>query len=171
MQSSVCLALDRLNKEGIVASCEGDLEAAFSLKIINLLTDKIGWATNISHIDFKDNLLYLTHCSVPLDMFNVNTSYLFANTPEYDFIEEFLDVRQPQPVTIFRIGKDQRYDVLEGTVETEIIGKQDHCHSTIQVQANSSLFDWFNDICGNRQIIVYGKHADQIEHFFRILYK
>jgi len=168
--SSFCLTMDRFNEEGIISACEGDLEAAFSLKILHLLTDNYCWMTNISHIDFNDNLLYLTHCTVPLDMFNINSNYLFNNAPEYDFIEEFMDVRQPQDITVFRIGKDSRFDVLEGTVNSEIIGKNSFCRSSMQIQANESLHDWFDDICGNHQVVVYGKYADQIRHFFRLLY-
>jgi len=168
--SSFCLALDRLNEEGIICSGQGDIEAAFSLKIIRLLTDSRCWITSISHIDFKDNLLYLTHCPIPLDMFDLNSKYVFDNVQDYDFMEEFLDIRQLQDVTLFRISKDQRYDILEGTVNSEIIGKRNFCRSSIQVQANSSLYEWFDNICGNQQIIVYGKHADQLQHFFDILY-
>jgi len=168
--SSFCLTMDRFNEEGIISACEGDLEAAFSLKILNLLTEKYCWMTNISHIDFKDNLLYLTHCTVPLDMFNINSNYLFNNAPEYDFIEEFMDVRQPQDITVFRIGKDSRFDVLEGTVNSEILGKNNFCRSSMQIHSNTSLQEWFDDICGNHQIVVYGKYADYIRHFFKLLY-
>ncbi len=168
--SSICLTMDRLNEEGIISACEGDLEAVFSLKILNLITEKLCWMSNISHIDFVDNLLYLTHCTVPIDLFNINSSFLFHNAPDFDFMEEFLDVRQPQDVTIFRIGKDSRFDILEGTVNSDILGKYNFCRSSMQIQANSSLYDWFDKICGNHQIVVYGKYADQIRHFFKILY-
>ncbi len=168
--SSICLTMERLNEEGIISACEGDLEAVFSLKILNMLTKKLCWMTNISHIDFIDNLLYLTHCTVPLDLFNINSTYLFKNAPDYDFIEEFLDVRQPQDITIFRIGKDSRVDILEGTVNSEILGKYNFCRSAMQIQANTSLFDWYDNICGNHQVVVYGKYADQLRHFFQIIY-
>ncbi|MCF7912896.1 MAG: hypothetical protein K9M99_10235 [Candidatus Cloacimonetes bacterium] len=168
--ASFCLTMDRFNEEGIVAACEGDLEAAFSLKILRLITGKYCWMTNISHIDFNDNLLYLTHCTVPLDLFNINTTYLFNNAPDYDFMEEFMDIRQPQDITVFRLGKDSRYDILEGSVNSEILGKNSFCRSSMQIQASTSLHTWFDNICGNHQIVVYGKYATQLKHFFKILY-
>jgi len=167
--SAQCLTMNRLNKEGIIAACEGDIEAAFSLKVIQLLTSKNRWMTNVSHIDFGDNLLYLTQCNVPVDLFSINGKYLFNNAPDFDFIEEFLDVKQPQDVTVFRMGKDSRYNVLEGTVNSDILGKHNFCRSAIQIQANSSLYEWFSSICGNHQIVVYGKYANQLKHFFQII--
>jgi hypothetical protein len=168
--SSFCLTMDRFNEEGIISSCEGDLEAAFSLKILSLITGNYCWMTNISHIDFNDNLLYLTHCTIPLDMFNINSTYLFNNAPEYDFMEEFMDVRHPQDITVFRIGKDSRFDVMEGTVNSEILGNNSFCRSSMQIHATLPLQSWFDDICGNHQVVVYGKYANQIRHFFKILY-
>lgn len=167
--SAGCMAIDRLTNEGIISSCEGDIEAAFSMKIINLLTHKKGWITNISHIDFVENKLFLTHCTMPVDMYSVNNGLKGSVEGDFDFYEEFLSNRQKLPVTIFRIGKDSRWSVLEGTTQYEFLGKQCQCRSTMEVQTEESLLEWFENICGNHQVIVYGKYADQLKYFFEIL--
>lgn len=61
-----CLALARLNAEGIPSSCEGDIPLLISMMIARRRTGSSGFQCNLSRID-GDNLLF-AHCTVPLDM-------------------------------------------------------------------------------------------------------
>ncbi|MCF7919829.1 MAG: hypothetical protein K9N06_07945 [Candidatus Cloacimonetes bacterium] len=167
--AAVCLALDRLNEEGIITSCEGDIEAAFSMKILNSLTHTPCWMTNISHIDFNTGKLFLTHCTMPVDMYSINRNKQLSPESDYDFMEEFMKEKKSLDVTIFRLGKNLNFSILEGSMPQGIIGKFYHCRTTMEIQTENSLHDWFDDICGNHQIITYGKYAEQLRYFFSIL--
>ncbi|WP_243666430.1 hypothetical protein [Vulcanisaeta sp. JCM 16159] len=46
-----CLALARLNEEGLIAACEADLRALFSMVIARELTGYSGWIANTNHIE------------------------------------------------------------------------------------------------------------------------
>lgn len=61
-----CLALARLNAEGIPSSCEGDIPMLISMMIAKRRTGSSGFQCNLSGIE-GDNLLF-AHCTVPLDM-------------------------------------------------------------------------------------------------------
>lgn len=61
-----CLALARLNAEGIPSSCEGDIPLLISMMIARRRTGSSGFQCNLSRID-GDDLLF-AHCTVPLDM-------------------------------------------------------------------------------------------------------
>ncbi|MBQ0081112.1 MAG: hypothetical protein KBS95_06165 [Alistipes sp.] len=61
-----CLALSKLNAEGIVAGCEGDIPAMISMMIAREMTNSSSFQCNLSRIT-GDDLLF-AHCTVPLDM-------------------------------------------------------------------------------------------------------
>lgn len=61
-----CLALARLNAEGITSSCEGDIPALFTMMIAKEKTGCPGFQCNLSRIS-GDELLF-AHCTVPLSM-------------------------------------------------------------------------------------------------------
>lgn len=164
-----CMAIERYNQEGVITACEGDIEAAFSMKILSLLTNKTCWMTNISHLDFNENKLYLTHCTMPVDTFTLNNENLMKTDKNFDFYEEFLNIRQKQPVTIFRLGKDFNRSILEGMAQSEFLGKLSYGRSTVEVHTEESLTEWFDTIPGNHQILVYGKYGEQLKYFFDIL--
>ena len=61
-----CLALARLNADGIPAACEGDVPALLSMAYLQKTVGCPGFQCNLSRID-GDNLLF-AHCTVPLNM-------------------------------------------------------------------------------------------------------
>lgn len=61
-----CLALARLNAEGIPSSCEGDIPALLSMAVLQKEKGRPGFQCNLSRID-GDELLF-AHCTVPLSM-------------------------------------------------------------------------------------------------------
>ena len=167
--ASVCLALDRLSEENIITSCEGDIETAFSMKVIKLLSDKPCWMANISDIDFSAGKIFLTHCTMPINMFSLDRKTHEFVSNEYNFEDEFLNVKKQMPVTLFRLGKDQKYSVLEGKTKGDFMGKHCNCRDTLEIETDASLSEWFDNICGNHQVLVYGNYAEQIRYFFSIL--
>lgn len=61
-----CLALARLNSEGIVSSCEGDVPTLITMMMAEKLYGVPGFQCNLSRIT-GDELLF-AHCTVPLSM-------------------------------------------------------------------------------------------------------
>lgn len=61
-----CLALARLNAEGIVSSCEGDVPALITMMLASRISHCPGFQCNLSRIS-GDELLF-AHCTVPLSM-------------------------------------------------------------------------------------------------------
>lgn len=66
-----CLALARLNSEGIVSCCEGDIPAMLTMAWLQKTTGCPGFQCNLSRIE-GDNLLF-AHCTVPLNMAESHT--------------------------------------------------------------------------------------------------
>ncbi|HIP57350.1 MAG TPA: fucose isomerase [Ignisphaera aggregans] len=61
-----CLALAKLNEEGYLVACEGDVQALLSMIISSSLTGYSGWIANAAM--FKGNRGYFAHCTIALNM-------------------------------------------------------------------------------------------------------
>ena len=61
-----CLALARLNEEGLIAACEADLRALFSMVIARELTGYSGWIANMNHVE--GSRVTMSHCTIALNM-------------------------------------------------------------------------------------------------------
>ena len=59
-----CLANSLLNNQGIITSCEGDLQALFTMLVIKVLTNQVGFMCNPNKIDVNNNKIILGHCSI-----------------------------------------------------------------------------------------------------------
>ncbi|MBO6220676.1 MAG: hypothetical protein J6N46_01955, partial [Bacteroidales bacterium] len=63
-----CYALAKLNSEGIVAGCEGDVPTMISMMVGRAVTGLSGFQANPSSIDPETGEIVFAHCTVPLDM-------------------------------------------------------------------------------------------------------
>jgi len=61
-----CLALARLNEEGLIAACEADLRALFSMMLTKELTGYSGWSANVNHVE--GSTVTMSHCTIALNM-------------------------------------------------------------------------------------------------------
>lgn len=66
VRNTGCLALARLNAEGIPSSCEGDVPALVTMAWLQKTRGCPGFQCNLSRVD-GDKLLF-AHCTVPLSM-------------------------------------------------------------------------------------------------------
>jgi len=67
LHNTGCLALARLNAEGIPCSCEGDIPALLTMAWLLQERGCPGFQANLSRIEDGNRLLF-AHCTVPLDM-------------------------------------------------------------------------------------------------------
>lgn len=63
-----CLALAKLNAEGIVAGCEGDVPAMLSMKIAQSLLGVSGFQANPASINPETGEVLFAHCTIPFNM-------------------------------------------------------------------------------------------------------
>lgn len=58
-----CLALARLNDEGVTAGCEGDVPATFTMLVLHRLTGRPAFMANPSRLDGDEAVF--AHCTIP----------------------------------------------------------------------------------------------------------
>ena len=61
LKTTGCYALSRLNDDGIVAGCEGDLVSTIGMLWAHYLTDQVVWMANPAQIDESKNSMWLAH--------------------------------------------------------------------------------------------------------------
>lgn len=160
-----CLALARLNSEGYVAGCEGDVPAMLSMMIGRAVSGVSGFQANPSSIDSETGEIVFSHCTVPLDM----VSSFGLDTHFESGIGVGIRGQLPSgPVTVFKVSGDlSRHFVCEGEL-LRCEAKPDLCRTQTVLRLPASAASYFlSEPIGNHHIILPGHHAAVLEALLR----
>jgi len=154
-----CLALAKLNAEGIVSSCEGDIPALLSMAISKVLTGHTGFMANPSKIDPSTGEILFAHCTVPFDMV---TRYELDTHFESGIGMGIRGHIQEGPVTIFKVSGDLNRHYAEEAMLLRNQSKPDLCRTQVIVKVASTDYFLTNPI-GNHHIIIPGHCKDVLD--------
>jgi L-fucose isomerase-like protein len=163
-----CLALARLNAEGIVAGCEGDVPAMLSMAITNALLGVSGFQANPSQINPETGEMLFAHCTIPLNMverYELDTHF------ESGIGVGIRGGMKEGPVTIFKVSGDlKRCFMAEGELVRNQ-AKPDLCRTQQVIQlADSRQTSYFlTQPIGNHHIITPGNNRKLFEDFIASL--
>ena len=146
-----CLALARLNSEGITSSCEGDIPALFTMMIAKEMTGCPGFQCNLSRIS-GDELLF-AHCTVPLSMAR---SYTY-DTHFESGIGTAIKAELPlEEVTIAKLSPDlENIAVIPGRILRNQ-SEANLCRTQIVVEAAGSRDYFLRHSFANHHVIIPG---------------
>ncbi|MGM9870031.1 MAG: hypothetical protein ACI30R_10475 [Sodaliphilus sp.] len=147
-----CYALARLNAEGIIAGCEGDVPTMITMTIVHELTGVSGFQANPSRINPITGEILLAHCTIPLNMVN-----------RYELDTHFesgigIGIRGQMaegPVTICKASGDlSRFVALEATLKKSL-SEPNLCRTQQLLQLlNPNQADYFlKSPIGNHHVI------------------
>ena len=156
-----CLALAKLNAEGIVAGCEGDVPAMLSMKIAQSLLGISGFQANPASINPETGEMLFAHCTIPFDLVE---RYEFDTHFESGIGVGIRGYMKEGPITIFKVSGDLSHFFIE---EGELIrnqAKPDLCRTqqVIQLSHPSQAFYFLTNPIGNHHIILPGHVADSL---------
>lgn len=165
LRSTSCLALAKLNSEGFVAGCEGDVPAMLTMMIVRSLFGISGFQANPSSINPETGEMLLAHCTIPLDM-----------VERYELDTHFesgigIGVRgymKEGPVTIFKVSGDlSRHFIAEGRLLRNE-AKPDLCRTqqVIRLEDKSQTAYFLTQPIGNHHIVLPGHHKELLENLF-----
>jgi L-fucose isomerase-like protein len=161
-----CLALAKLNAEGIVAGCEGDVPTMLSMAIIQALTGFSGFQANPSRINPETGEMLFAHCTIPLNMVE---RYEFDTHFESGIGVGIRGYMQEGPVTVFKVSGDlSRHFIAEGILVRNQ-AEADLCRTQqIIVLNDKSQTNYFlREPIGNHHVIVAGHHQELLEEVLR----
>ena len=159
-----CLALARLNAEGIIAGCEGDVPAMVSMAISHALTGISGFQANPAVIDSEHGLVTFAHCTIPLNMvehYELDTHF------ESGIGIGIRGFMKEGPVTIFKVSGDlSRHFIAEGELVANE-AKPDLCRTqqVIRLSDADQVRYFLTNPIGNHHIILPGHHKLALEEF------
>ena len=156
-----CLALARLNSEGYVAGCEGDVPAMLSMMIGRAVSGVSGFQANPSSIDPETGEIVFSHCTVPLDM----VSSFGLDTHFESGIGVGIRGQLPSgPVTVFKVSGDlSMHFVCEGEL-LRCEAKPDLCRTQTVLKLPASAASYFlTEPIGNHHIILPCHHSAVLE--------
>ena len=159
VHNTSCLALAMLNKDGYIATCEGDIPAMLSMAIVRKAFHQSSFQVNPSYLNLKERYGYFAHCTLPLDMC---LSYEFDTHFESGIglgIKGRLNLGK---VTIFKMNANLKdFEVFEGQI-VENLHKNNLCRTQIKVQFNEPINEMFSSPNGNHLIIFFGAHKEEL---------
>ena len=167
LKNTGCFALSKLNDEGIIAGCEGDLESTITMFIIYHLTGEIPFMANPSSIDKDENSLVLAHCTIARKLLNNYTIRSHFESGIGVGIEGEIDGGD---ITLFRIGgKNMDKNVLFTGELIPVKHSENLCRTQIKVKLNENVGDLLENPAGNHMVVIKGDHKDLITKFLQVL--
>ena len=160
-----CLALAKLNAEGYVAGCEGDVPAMITMMIVRSLFGVSGFQANPASIDPETGEMVFAHCTIPLDMverYELDTHFESGiGTGIRGYMKE-------GPVTVFKVSGDlRRHFIAEGMLVRNQ-SKPDLCRTQLVIRLDDKSFTkyFLTEPIGNHHIILPGHHGELLEQMF-----
>jgi len=180
---AVCSAMSRLNQDGIVAPCEGDIMGTLNMLVLNAMSGNRATINDLVSIDQEDESVNFWHCGVaPACWANKNgvTWDQHFNIGEYKDNGEWdgkgvvADLTfKPGPITVFRM--DNNFDDLL-IMKGEVMEDKDSFYGSsgwvknLQINGNTlSTKDLINTLIVNHVDhhfpTVYGDFTDELMEF------
>ena len=162
LRNTGCLALACLNKEGIVAGCEGDIPAMLSMTVSRALTGLSGFQANPSRIDVEKGEIIFAHCTIPLNMvddFELDTHF------ESGIGVGIRGRMREGDVTVFKMSGDATRFFAEEGVLVRNQNEPDLCRTQQIIRLDNIEDTRYFLTCpiGNHHIIMPGRWKKQIE--------
>jgi L-fucose isomerase-like protein len=163
-----CLALARLNTEGVVAGCEGDIPTLLTMMLTKAVTGVSGFQANPAHINPETGEMLFAHCTIP---FNMVEHYEFDTHFESGIGVGIRGYMKPGPVTVFKVSGDlSRYFIAEGKL-LRCEGKPDLCRTQQVIQLNhpEQARYFLTEPIGNHHVIIPGHVAEVMEEILKVI--
>ncbi len=159
-----CLALSLLNDEGILAGCEGDLQAIFTLLAVKATTDQTGFMANPAQLNIKKNEILFAHCTVST---NIVEKFILRNHFESESGVAIQGILPTGEVTVVKCGGEclDEYFVSSGML-IENTNYVNVCRTQVRVKLDHPADYFLRNPLGNHHIVVMGNHEDALNSFF-----
>lgn len=176
---SYCLTVALLNNEGIVTSCEADINAALTMEVMKQIAGPPVLFADVNHIDREKNVLRLVNCGsiatdFAADKKNVewNTQYEYmgksrGSTPTFCCREGEVTLarlgrRSGEYVMVFGKGK-----AFERPKETFKESRDIWPHAFVRLDGDPERF--LNNLLSNHLHMVYGDITEELWDFCELV--
>lgn len=156
-----CIALSKLNDEGIPAACEGDIPTLLTMMIVKRITGELCFQVNPARVQADGKMLF-AHCTLPLGM-----------TEKHEYTTHFesgigVAIHGDLPTgdyTLLKMSGDmQRMIAVDVTLER--CQFEPHlCRTQVWVQATPEVSNYFmTNPIANHHVLIRGHHAKEFRN-------
>ena len=146
--TTACLAVAKLNDEGVVAGCEGDIGAVLTMMIVSGITGKPCWMANVCRIG---KTITLAHCTVPLTM---TESYELTTHAESGKGTAIIGRLRKDIVTLARYGRRKMLLALGKVIRN--LREDGLCRTQVEVEPFCDIDELIENSLGNHLVLAYG---------------
>jgi L-fucose isomerase-like protein len=162
LKTTGCFALSKLNDDGIIAGCEGDLVSTIGMLWSNYLTNQTVWMANPAQLDEQNNSIWLAHCTVPISMAE---KYQLRSHFESGLGVGIQGELSKGKVTVLRLGGKNLDKVWISNAEILENGVSDNlCRTQVKVKLHGSAkaTDLLTAPLGNHLLLMRGSHTKEL---------
>lgn len=171
LKTTGCYALSKLNDDGIIAGCEGDLVSTLGMLWANFLTNQIIWMANPAQLDESNNSIWLAHCTVPTSLVE---NYKLRSHFESGIGVGIQGELSKGKITIFRVGGKRLDKIWVSNGEIIEAGSSENlCRTQVKVKLHGSAkaTDLLTAPLGNHILLMRGSHAKELIEWWEMFIK
>lgn len=160
IRTTGCLSLALLNDEGIVAGCEGDGPAAFSMLLFRRMTGRSSFMCNPSSIDRKTREIVLAHCTIAPSL----CGNIFLRSHFESGLSVGIQGELPLgPITLFKCGGESldRFFVSEGELLANL-NEPGLCRTQVRVRLEEDVEYFYRNPLANHHILAPGRWGSRL---------
>ncbi len=159
-QTTGCLALAKLNDDGIIAGCEGDVPTLLTMVVLKLISGKAAFMANPSSID--GNLVTFAHCTCPtslLGSYGLNTHFEsgIGLAVAGSFVEEVFTVCRFDFI-------NNRYAMGVGRAVPHVFSSE-LCRTQVRLDLPGAGQYFLGAALGNHHVLVPGDYSDRLRRW------
>ena len=160
VKNTGCIALSKLNDEGVPAACEGDIPALLTMMVCKRLTGELCFQVNPARIKADGEMLF-AHCTLPTRM-----------TEKHEYTTHFesgigVAIHGDLPTgdyTLVKLSNDmQRMLAVDVTLE-HCQYEPNLCRTQVWITATQQVAQYFmTNPIHNHHILIRGHHAEKFK--------
>lgn len=156
VKNTGCIALSKLNDEGIPAACESDIPVLLTMMACKALTGEPGFMVNPARIQ-NDGQMLFAHCTIPLKM-----------TDKHEYTTHFesgigVAIHGELPTgdyTLVKLSGDMTRLLAVNVTLTRCQYEQNLCRTQVWIQSTPVVSQYFlTSPIANHHLLIRGHHA------------
>ena len=160
VRNTGCIALSKLNDEGIPAACEGDIPTLLTMMVCKRLTGELCFQVNPARIQPDGEMLF-AHCTLPLGM-----------TEKHEYTTHFesgigVAIHGDLPTgdyTLVKLSNDLQRMLAVDVELTRCQYEPNLCRTQVWVKATPEVSEYFmTDPIANHHVLIRGHHESKFK--------
>jgi L-fucose isomerase-like protein len=165
-----CLAVSRLNDEGLTAACEGDLPSLLTMMVLGGVSGQPCFMANPSDVAVEEGLITFAHCTIPLRLVSAFRLRSHFESGIGAAVEGTIAARE---MTVARVGgpglRSVRAFAGEVIPEASRPRRDDLCRTQVTLRVSPVEARLLLDLpLGNHHILTPGRYAQAFLDYDRI---